>query len=133
MYSLSFPYDGALLLLRCVVGAILIAHGWPKIKNMKQTAANFDGMGFRPGALWGTLAALLEFAGGIALVAGIFVSGVSLLLALEFITIIIWKLAKRNPFVGGWEFDCLIFAAACVLFTLGAGAFSLGRILFGGF
>lgn len=133
MYPLFFYYGGwSLFFLRLVVGAIVIVHGWPKIKNLKQNAANFEGMGFRPGMLWGTIAALVEFVGGIALIAGIFASIVALSLAFEFIVIVIWKLIKKNPFVGGWEFDLLILAAVCVLLMFGAGSFSLGHAL-GGF
>jgi len=132
MYSLFFFSGGwVLLFLRLVLGAIVIAHGWPKMKNLKQNGANFEGMGFRPGALWGTIAALIEFVGGIALIIGLFVSGVALLLSLEFIVIVVWKLAKNNPFVGGIEFDLLILAAACALAVLGAGVFSLGHMFWG--
>ena len=40
-------------------------------KTFGRTRANFNGMGFKPGWLWGTIAALLEFLGGIGVVLGL--------------------------------------------------------------
>ncbi|HVO28595.1 MAG TPA: DoxX family protein [Candidatus Paceibacterota bacterium] len=132
MFPLYFLYDQwPVLILRVALGIIFIAHGWPKLRDLKRNAKNFDAMGFRPGALFGTMAALLEFFGGIALIVGLLVGAFSALFALEFAVILIWRWAKRSPLVGGWEFDLLILAAVIALFALGGGAFSLDRILLG--
>ena len=126
MFPLYIIYDTwAVLLLRVALGIVFIAHGWPKLKDLKQTAKNFDAMGFKPGKLFGTIAALLEFFGGIALILGILVTPVAALFMLQFIIIMIWKWAKHMPLVGGWEIDLLILAGVFVLFTLGAGALAL--------
>ena len=122
---LLFQGGWGLLLLRIVFGAIVIAHGFPKLKNLKETSLNFSNMGFRPGVLWGTLVALLESLGGIALVLGLMTVPLAMLFMMEFFVIVIWKLAKHGAFVGGWEFDLLLFAAAAVLFFSGAGTISL--------
>ena len=132
---LSYPLlaiwsDWAILALRLALGAIFLAHGWPKIKDLKRTGDNFTAMGFRPGALWGSVAAVVEFFGGIALVLGLFTQIASGLIVGEFATIIVWKLMRKQPFVGGSELDFLILAAALVLLTIGAGTFSLDRSLF---
>lgn len=134
MYPLYFLYDmWPVLLVRLALGIILIAHGWPKLRDLKTNAKNFDGMGFRPGRLFGTVAAILEFFGGIALILGIFTTEVAALLALQFIVILIWKWFKKTPLTGayGWELDLIILAALIAIFSLGAGAFSLDRIWFG--
>ncbi|MGC9599354.1 MAG: DoxX family protein [Minisyncoccia bacterium] len=134
MLSIFFFYGGmGILALRIALALIFLVHGWQKIKSLKQTAAAFDGMGFKPGFFWGTIVALLEFAGGgIGLLLGIFTPTIAALLALQFVTIVVWKLVKRQPFVGGWEFDLLILAALLVLALNGAGAYSLDRLfLFG--
>ncbi len=122
---LLFQGGWGLLLLRVVFGAIVITHGFPKLKNLKETSLNFSNMGFRPGAFWGTLVALLESLGGIALVLGLMTVPLALLFMMEFFVIVLWKLAKHGAFVGGWEFDLLLFAAASVLFFSGAGTVSL--------
>ena len=132
MFPLYFLYDQwPVLILRIALGVIFVAHGWPKLRNLKTTAKNFDGMGFKPGALFGTITALLEFFGGIALVIGFLTAAFAGLFVLEFAVILIWKWARRLPLVGGWELDLLIFAAVLALFALGGGAFSLDRIWFG--
>jgi putative oxidoreductase len=132
MFPLYFLYDQwPVLILRIALGAIFIAHGWPKLRNLKQTAKNFDVMGFRPGKLFGTLAALLEFFGGLLVLVGLAIGPIAALFIIEFAVIIIWRLAKRMPFVGGWELDLLILAGVIALFALGGGAYSLDRMIFG--
>ena len=132
MFPLYFLYDvWAILALRLALGAVFVVHGWAKVRNFRQNAQNFEGMGFRPGKLFGTAAALHEVFGGIALVLGLGVTWVSILFMVEFIVILLWRWMKRMPFVGGWELDLLIVAGMIVLFSLGGGAWSLDRILFG--
>ena len=101
-----------------------------ELKDLRKTAAGFDAMGFRPGKFWGALVALLEFFGGIALVLGFYTQTFAALFALQFITIIVWKLAERQPFVGGWELDLLILTALLVLVANGSGAYSLDRAFY---
>jgi putative oxidoreductase len=120
----------ALLVLRVILGAIFIAHGWPKVSDLKKNGENFGHMGFKPGMFWGTIAALLEFIGGIAIVLGIATTFLSFFFAIEFITILVWRISKGHKFSGGWEFDLLIFAGLIVLIALGAGGFAFGRMMF---
>ena len=122
-----------MLVLRVALGAVLIAHGWPKIKDLKQNAKNFYGMGFKPGIFWGSVAAILEFFGGILLILGFFTAPVAFLLAGQFVVIIFWKLSKNMPLVGGWEFDLLILAGLLVLLSLGAGPYALDRMFYWSF
>ena len=131
LFQLLFVFnDWAILLIRIVLGAILIVHGFPKIKNLKETIANFPKMGFKPGWLWGPLVAFVEFFGGIALVLGFYTQAVAILIAGQFAIIIIWKIIRKQKFIGGLEFDLLILAAALLLLTQGAGMFSLDRFFF---
>ncbi len=131
MLSIFFFYGGfAVFLLRVSLAAVFIAHGWPKLKNLKATWDGFHGMGFKPGKLFGTLAMVLEFFGGIALLFGFLVSIVSFFAILQFAVITIWKLSKKMPFVSGWEIDLLILAGFVVLITLGGGSYSLDHLFF---
>ena len=110
LFQLLFVFnDWAILLIRAVLGAILIINGFPKIKNLKGTIANFPQMGFKPGWLWGPLVAFVEFFGGIALVLGFYTQIFALLIAGQFTTIVIWKIIRKQKFVGGLEFDLLIW------------------------
>ena len=129
----SFYGGGSLLVLRVFLGAVFVVHGWPKIKNLKATAKGFAGMGFKPGWLFGTIAALLEFFGGIGLVIGFLVVPFAAFLALQFLTITIWKILKKAPFTGagGWELDLVILGGLIALLALGSGSFALDRMFFG--
>ena len=122
--------DWGILALRLALGAIFLAHGWPKIKDLRRTGDNFAAMGFHPGALWGSVAAVVEFFGGIALLLGFFTQVAAMFFVGEFIVIVVWRTLRKQPFVGGSELDALILAAALVLLTIGGGAYSLDRYLF---
>jgi putative oxidoreductase len=118
--------DWALLALRLILGGVFVAHGFPKLKNWKGTTQWFQSIGFKPGWLWGTVAGLLEFFGGIALVIGLRTRFAALFLALQFAVIIIWKLARKTPMSGqnGWELDLVILGALLALLTVGGGMYS---------
>lgn len=122
--------DVALLILRLALGGLLIAHGWPKLRNLKKTAADFGQMGFKPGALFGSIAAFLEFFGGVAIAAGFMIQPVAALFVMEFIVITIWRIFKKHTFVGGWELDLLILGAVILLLSLGAGGYSADTYFF---
>ncbi len=127
MSLLLFWYGGwGLVLPRIVLAALLIVHGWPKVRNLRTNARNFSGMGFKPGWLWGTIAAAVEFAGGILLALGMWVPSLCALLMGEFAVILVWKWTKRMPFVGGWELDALILMMALMFFTLSGGFLLFG-------
>lgn len=118
----------AFLLLRVVVGAIFFAHGIPKMKNLSATAQEFESMGFWPGRIWGTLIAFLEVIGGALMIVGLLVQPLGLVFAfIMFVAIL--KVKRKSGFVGGWELDAIILAAAFTLFILGGGRISLEGFL----
>jgi putative oxidoreductase len=119
--------DWGLLILRATLGLILLFHGWPKIKNLKNTAGDFEMMGFKPGIFWGTLFTFVEFFGGLAIIFGTFTQLVAFIVAIQFIVILL-KVKRGQSFAGGVEFDLLILAVAFAIFTLGAGALSFDSI-----
>jgi uncharacterized membrane protein YphA (DoxX/SURF4 family) len=119
----------AIFILRAVVGLVFIAHGWPKIKNIKESQANFVNMGFKPGALWGTVVAILEFFGGLAIFLGFYTQAIAILIAFEMAIAAIWKIRKGQGFVSGYELDVLLIAAALALATLGSGAYALEYLI----
>ncbi len=124
MIILPLFSDWALLALRVILGIVFILHGWPKLRNWKGTTAWFGSVGFKPGWLWGSVAGVLEFFGGIALILGFRTRLVALLFVLQFLTIILWQVLRKNKFVGGWELDLIILGAALVLMTAGGGLYS---------
>lgn len=122
--------DWGIFILRVVLGLIMVAHGLPKIKNLRGTAREFGGMGFRPGIFWATIVALVEFVGGLGLILGFFTQFFALLVAVQFIVILFkLKLRPGAKLAGGYELDLLIAASALILATLGSGALSLEQFL----
>ena len=69
--------DFGLLLARVVLGLLMAAHGAQKLfgwfggYGIAGTAGFFETLGFRPGRLFATAAALSEFTGGVLLGAGL--------------------------------------------------------------
>jgi putative oxidoreductase len=126
----------SLLVLRLVVGAAFLFHGWPKIQN----ATGWMG---EPGqavpGFMQAVAAIAEFAGGIALIAGL----LTRIAALGIGGVMVGALAmvhlpKGDPFVappgaksGSWELAAIYLACALVLLAIGPGLFSLDTLLFG--
>ncbi len=128
------PYaDAALLLVRLVAGAAFMTHGWSKIQNP------FGWMGadaFAP-PFFQALAALSEFAGGLAWILGLLTplaaSGIACTM-----TVAIWTLTFKYaaPFVASTmapasELPAVYFCVALVLITVGPGRLSLDRAIFG--
>jgi len=134
MYSDIFPifwiYSAqAIFILRVILGVHFVVHGWPKIKNLRETQEDFSAMGLKPGMLWGTVAAVLEFFGGLAIVLGILTQAVALFIAAEMLVSTFWKIRKGQGFVGGYELDLILFASALALAALGAGAYALDFLI----
>ncbi|KKW46859.1 MAG: hypothetical protein A3A43_01615 [Candidatus Liptonbacteria bacterium RIFCSPLOWO2_01_FULL_56_20] len=117
--------DHAILVLRLVLGAILIAHGLPKLRNLRGTSRDFEAMGFKPGVVFGPLAAILESFGGLAIAVGFATQVAAGLFGVEFLAITVWKFLRHEPLIGGIELDIILLAAALLLLTQGGGWFSL--------
>jgi putative oxidoreductase len=112
--------DYGLLALRVALGAILMAHGLPKLKHLSATADEFRNMGFLPGRLWAFIAGFIETISGALLIVGLFTQIAALIVTCQFLVIIV-KLKLKKSLIGGYEFDLLIFASALALATIGAG------------
>ena len=122
--------DFAATLARIALGALFLVHGIPKIRNPKQTIAFVKGTGFPGGAVFAALFTLLEFFGGIALLLGFLTQVVGLLFALEMVaTAYFAKTKLGKKFVTGWELDIAYLALALVVALLGAGPWSVDRLL----
>lgn len=123
-----------LLLVRVVVGAALMAHGYPKLFNSAAFMEFFTKAGFPAWALY--VAGVVEFFGGILLLLGLFTRFAAFFISGEFFVAFVkvhWKLHERvwYGFLGsGDEYPLVLCVLAFLLFTLGAGAVSLDRLLF---
>lgn len=128
MVPLFGLYDDVVLLVaRVCLGAVLVAHGWPKVKGFKGTAGWLDSIGLKPGVFFAGVAVFIEFVGGVMLIFGLFTQLIAGLVALQFL-IIIAKINFKKGLVGGYELDLMILALGLVLFALGGGGKSLDAL-----
>ena len=123
------------LVLRVAVGGALLPHGWAKVKGGwgKQSGEWIKTMGVPPIAA--RVVTLLEFFGGIFLIAGFLVPLVAAFLIVQFASIVVMKMSKMKAgFMAaggkpGYEIDVIYLVLSLAILLLGAGAFSLDALL----
>ncbi len=122
-----------LVVLRVVVGAALMFHGWPKIQNpMQWMGADAPVPGFLQAC-----AAVAEFVGGGALIIGLFTRLFASMLVINMaVAAGMVHISKGDPFVGkpgepSWELAAVYFACALLFLLAGPGKLSLDALLFG--
>lgn len=108
--------------IRILVGVVLIGHGLPKFYDMPGTQDFFASQGL-PGEL-AIAIAILELAGGIAILVGLLTRIAAGLVALQMIGIALHVKISKG-FIGGYEFELLIMAVCITLFITGPGRVSL--------
>lgn len=124
-----------LLLVRLVMGAAFILHGWPKIQN-PTTWLNAMGGEDVPSFLQ-ALSALAEFGGGIALILGLLTPLAALGILMQMLgALLMVHLPLGHPFVataGGpsYEMALVFLTLAILLIVMGPGRWSLDAVLFG--
>lgn len=122
----------ALLVVRIVLGAIMIAHGSQKVfGNLHSFAHNVSGMGL-PSWL-GYVAAFTEFVGGLLILAGLFTRPAAFAVCIDLV-VAIWKVHLPNGFAGrgGYEFPLAAATLAFALIFFGGGPIALDHVLRGG-
>jgi putative oxidoreductase len=125
-----------LLILRVVVGAAFVLHGWYKIGSPGGMTGWMGPTAPVPGFLQAA-AALSEFAGGIGLILGLLTPVAAFFLACTMIVALgMVHLPSGDPFVnpmGGRSFELAAchLAAVLALLLAGPGKLSLDALLFG--
>jgi len=120
----------ALLLLRVSLGLMMAAHGYGKVfrgGRLPGTAAWFDSIGMRPGALHARLAAGTEIGSGLLLALGL-LHGPAAAAVIGVMAVAGWTVHRTNGFFildEGWEYVFIIAVAAAALAILGPGRWSV--------
>jgi len=127
--SLNRLQPFALLVIRLVLGAIMIAHGYPKVWGGFHHHMEFVGSLGLPRWM-AYLSAGTEFFGGIGIVLGLFTRFFSLAFVIE-MGVAIWKVHFKNGLMGngGFEFPLAVAAIGFVLMCFGGGpwGFNFGK------
>src|SRR5215467_11907260 len=115
----------ALLVLRLVLGAIMIAHGYSKVFGEFHKHQGYVGSLGIP-AWMAYLSTGTEFFGGIAIVLGLFAQFFSLAFCIEML-VAIWKVHFKHGLTapGGYEFPLAMVAIALAVMCFGAGPYAL--------
>ena len=125
----------AITALRIILGFLFAAHGWQKFNEwtIAGTQASFAKMGVPAAEFAAPAIAVLELAGGIALILGILTRVVAALLVLDMLGALFMVHAAAGVFAtnGGYELVLLLAAAAFALALTGAGRLSVDRAHFG--
>ena len=119
----------ASLLLRLAIGVSFIIHGYPKLSaNRKGVGDWLKTVGIPSG--FALFAGIVEFFGGIVLLAGLLTPIVAVLAALWMVATTWLSVAKiKKKFAGGWEIDFLLLVLSLTLAALGGGVFSVDHLL----
>ena len=122
-------------MLRVVTGFLFAAHGWQKFSEftIPGTQAAFTQMGVPAAGLVAPVVAILELAGGIALILGVLTRVFGILLAVDMLGALFLVHAPAGIFVatGGYELVLILAAAALAVAMVGAGKISVDKALFG--
>lgn len=118
--------DLALLVMRLSLAAIFLVHGRTKWGML-------GAKGKKPMDGVMKILAVAEPLGGAAMLLGFLTQWAGLGFAIIMLGAMSMKSQWKKPFAGegGWEFDFSLFALSVAMMVLGAGAYSLDRMLLG--
>jgi len=129
--------DIGILIIRVFFGLAIAGHGAQKLfgwfggYGIKQTGGFFESIGFRPGAVFATVAGLSEMGGGVLLTVGLFTPfGAAAVLSAMLVAMV--SVHLKNGFFAtgnGIELPFLYAVAALGIALTEGGAISLDRLL----
>lgn len=126
MKNIFHDRDFGLLVLRVVVGAVFLIHGYQKFQMMSGTIGFFASIGLP--AFMAYVVATVETLGGLSLIVG-YGSKISAALLAITMAVAIVKVHGPNGFMvgkGGYEFTLTLLAANVAILYAGAGKYGLG-------
>lgn len=127
--------DAAILLARIGLGVVFVAHGWQKFFTLGLTRVGeqFAAYGVPQPHVTAAIVAGVELVAGIALIAGILTPLAGILLGADMAGAFYFVHATHGPFISqnGWELVVALGVGALLVAAVGAGRFSIDRVLGG--
>ena len=127
--------DAAILLARVGIGVVFVAHGWQKFftLGLARVGEQFAGYGIPQPEITAAIVAGVELVAGAALVAGLLTPLAGILLGVDMAGALYFVHATHGPFVtqNGWELVVALGVGALLIAAVGAGRFSIDRVLGG--
>ncbi len=121
--------DIALLIMRVMIGAFFIKHGFKKFLDPSDMAKWLDKLGYKPGIFWAWAVIIPEFFGGILLILGLGSRLFAVLMAAVMLQGIYHrKFVKELHFVDGWEINFVTISSLVAFILLGSGSISLDAL-----
>ena len=127
--------DAAILLARVGLGAVFVAHGWQKFftLGLGRVGEQFAAYGVPQPQVTVAVVAGVELIAGIALIAGILTPLAGVLLRVDMAGAFYFVHATHGPFItqNGWELVVALGVGSLLVAAVGAGRFSVDRVLGG--
>jgi putative oxidoreductase len=130
--SLAKHADFGLLIGRLGVGAIFVVFGWHKLSGGQAAWTHYGhamasvGINFMPN-VWGLIAALSEFAGGILIVVGFFFRPAATLIALTMLVAFVSTFRGHPHHFEQYSRSIEMFCIMIVFLFVGPGKFSFEK------
>jgi putative oxidoreductase len=131
--------DGAALLLRGVLGFLFVGHGAQKLfgwfggAGIEGTTAFFKSIGIPAPHFFAVFVGLTELGGGLLIAAGLLTVAAAVALIGDMLVAIVSFTGAHGFFVappdGGWELNFVVIGLLGGLAIIGAGAWSVDRVL----
>lgn len=124
--------DGALLILRLILGVIFVAHGWDKIfvTGVDKTTGHFVAAGIPQAEMTVWLVAIVELVGGALLILGLLAPAVAAVLVIEMLGAL-WSVHSGNGLFmrdNGAELVLSLIGGLIMVVAFGSGRASLDRV-----
>lgn len=124
--------DGALLILRLILGVIFVAHGWDKIfvTGVDKTTGHFVAAGIPQAEMTVWLVAIVELVGGALLILGLLAPAVAAVLVIEMLGAL-WSVHWGNGLFmrdNGAELVLSLIGGLIMVVAFGSGRASLDRV-----
>lgn len=115
------------LLIRIGLAAVFIVHGFDKLMDVQGTAGFFGKVGIPLASVSAWIVTIFEFVGGLLLLIGWRTNIAASAIALVMVGAMIFVKFSKG-FVGGWEFDLVLFLMAISLLFSGPGSPSVDAL-----